>query len=404
MAVKLTEKQIKDGWQIVKFGEIAKEVKKTTKTPLEDGLEFYIGLEHLDPQSLRITRKGIIAEDNPSFTRRFTAGQILFGKRRAYQKKAAITDFDGICSGDIIVIEEIPGKIISGLLPFIVQSDAFFDWAVQTSSGSLSPRTKWKSLAEFEFPLPPIERQKEILEVLEKVEEAEQKTFELIHSSEKLFKSLNVNQVNQNYPEIDLGKVCTFLKGKNLAKKDIVLNGSTSCILYGELFTIYSEKIETIKSATNKTKSLVFSKENDVLMPTSDVTPTGLATASCIMQSGVALGGDVLIIRSIKPKTINGIYLSYFIKANKEKIMRIVSGTTVYHLYANDLKKLKVKLPSFERQCEIVDILNTAKENTDALKTHLTKYLNLKNLLFNDFLQCSENKDFYKTNFIRKKN
>src|SRR5438105_3682886 len=102
MAIELSEKQIKDGWQIVKFGEIAKEVKSTTKDPFKEGLELYVGLEHLDPQSLRIARKGIIAEDNPSFTRRFSTGQILFGKRRCYQKKAAVADFEGICSGDII--------------------------------------------------------------------------------------------------------------------------------------------------------------------------------------------------------------------------------------------------------------------------------------------------------------
>jgi type I restriction enzyme S subunit len=171
MAIELSEKQINDGWQIVKFGEIAKNISKRVE-PSETDLEVYVGLEHLDPQSLRIARKGIIAEDNPSFTRRFSAGQILFGKRRCYQKKAAVADFEGICSGDIIVMDAIPKKIIPGLLPFIIQSDAFFDWAEKTSSGSLSPRTKWKSLAEFEFPLPPIERQKEILEVLEKVEYA----------------------------------------------------------------------------------------------------------------------------------------------------------------------------------------------------------------------------------------
>lgn len=170
MVIKLSEKQIKDGWQLVKFGQIAKEVKSTTKDPFKEGLELYVGLDHLDPQSLRIARKGIIAEDNPSFTRRFSTGQILFGKRRCYQKKAAVADFEGICSGDIIVMDAIPKKIIPGLLPFIIQSDAFFEWAEKTSSGSLSPRTKWKSLAEYELLLPPIDRQKEILEVLEKIE------------------------------------------------------------------------------------------------------------------------------------------------------------------------------------------------------------------------------------------
>ena len=170
-SLSLSPSSLKKGWQVVKFGGIAREVKSTTKTAIEDGLEFYVGLEHLDPQSLRIQRKGVIAEDNPSFTRRFKAGHILFGKRRCYQKKAAVADFEGICSGDIIVMEAVPGKIIPELLPFIVQSDMFFNWAERTSSGSLSPRTKCKSLAEFEFPLPPLKRQKEILEVLLKVEE-----------------------------------------------------------------------------------------------------------------------------------------------------------------------------------------------------------------------------------------
>ena len=170
LSLNLSPSALRKGWQVVKFGEIAREVKSTTKSAIEDGLEFYVGLEHLDPQSLRIQRKGVIAEDSPSFTRRFKAGQILFGKRRCYQKKAAVADFEGICSGDIIVMEAVSGKIIPELLPFIVQSGMFFEWAERTSSGSLSPRTKWKSLAEFEFPLPPLERQKEILEVLEKVE------------------------------------------------------------------------------------------------------------------------------------------------------------------------------------------------------------------------------------------
>ncbi len=208
MAIELSEKQIKDGWQIVKFGEIAKEVKSTTKDPAEDGLEFYVGLEHLDPQSLRIARKGIIAEDNPSFTRRFSAGQILFGKRRCYQKKAAVADFEGICSGDIIVMDAIPKKIIPGLLPFIIQSDAFFDWAEKTSSGSLSPRTKWKSLAEFEFPLPPIERQKEILEVLEKLEEVDKKTKESIDSLNILLENTIVDQFNREKGSVLLGDLC----------------------------------------------------------------------------------------------------------------------------------------------------------------------------------------------------
>ncbi|MGR6861584.1 restriction endonuclease subunit S [Aliivibrio salmonicida] len=139
--------------QTVKFGDICKEVKLSTKDPIADGYERYIGLEHLDSGSLKIKRWGMIAEDSPSFTRVFKKGQILFGKRRPYLKKAAIAEFDGICSGDIIVLESTKVFIDPELVPYFIQSDLMWDWAVKTSSGSLSPRTKFKLLADLDLPL-----------------------------------------------------------------------------------------------------------------------------------------------------------------------------------------------------------------------------------------------------------
>ncbi|HAW7152735.1 restriction endonuclease subunit S [Escherichia coli] len=137
----------------VKFGDICREVKLNTKDPIADGYERYIGLEHLDSGSLKIKRWGLIREDNPSFTRVFKKGHILFGKRRPYLKKAAIAEFDGICSGDIIVMESTHNFISEKLLPYIIQSELMWNWAIKTSSGSLSPRTKFKLLADLDVPL-----------------------------------------------------------------------------------------------------------------------------------------------------------------------------------------------------------------------------------------------------------
>ena len=98
-----------------------------------------------------------------TFTKRFTKGDVLFGKRRAYLKKVAVADFDGICSGDILVIRAKPKKILQGLLPFYISSDVFIQHAVSTSAGSLSPRTKWKDLAELEVSVPDLKTQETIL-------------------------------------------------------------------------------------------------------------------------------------------------------------------------------------------------------------------------------------------------
>lgn len=140
-----------EGSEIIKFGEIAREVKKTSKNPIADGYELYVGLEHLDSESLTIKRWGSLSEDRPSFTKVFKKGQILFGRRRAYLRKAAIAHFDGICSGDIIVIDAREDNDYKEILPYIIQSGKFWKWAVKNSAGGLSPRTKFKSLAEFSF-------------------------------------------------------------------------------------------------------------------------------------------------------------------------------------------------------------------------------------------------------------
>jgi type I restriction enzyme, S subunit len=151
---------MKPGWRRVKFGDVVRLNKETSKDPLADGLDRYVGLEHIEPGDLRIRSWGDIA-DGTTFTNRFRPGQVLFGKRRAYQRKVAVADFGGVCSGDIYVFEpKDPGVLLPELLPFICQTDAFFDYAVGTSAGSLSPRTNWKSLAEYEFALPPLEQQR----------------------------------------------------------------------------------------------------------------------------------------------------------------------------------------------------------------------------------------------------
>ncbi len=155
--------------QTVKFGDICREVKLTTKDPIADGYERYIGLEHLDSGSLKIKRWGMITEDNPSFTRVFKKGHILLGKRRPYLKKAAIAEFDGICSGDIIVMEPKPSLSVPELLPFLIQSEVFWNWAIKTSSGSLSPRTKFASLSKCELNIPTeFKKQKSLLSLLVK--------------------------------------------------------------------------------------------------------------------------------------------------------------------------------------------------------------------------------------------
>ena len=158
-------------WQRVRFGDLVENINETEHNPAATGLERFIGLEHLEPGSLHIRAWGNVA-DGTTFTRRCSPGQVLFGKRRAYQRKVALAEFDAVASGDIYVLAPKNDRLLPELLPFLCLSERFFQHAVGTSAGSLSPRTNWSSLASFEFDLPPVDQQGRIAEILWAVDEA----------------------------------------------------------------------------------------------------------------------------------------------------------------------------------------------------------------------------------------
>jgi len=164
----------KKNWKPVAFGDMCKNLNVSEREPLENGIDRYVGLEHIETENLHIKSWGNVA-DGTTFTKRFSKGQVLFGKRRPYLRKAAVADFDGICSGDILVFEANEKTIDPNLLPFIVSSDGFFEYAIQTSAGSLSPRTKFQDLEKLEFFLPPKDQQAKLAELLWTADEVVQK-------------------------------------------------------------------------------------------------------------------------------------------------------------------------------------------------------------------------------------
>jgi type I restriction enzyme S subunit len=164
----MTIDKLPNGWTCVKFGDVVRNCNENSRDLESEGVERVVGLDHLDPGSLRLVRWDELAElpDGTTFTRKFRPRQVLFGKRRAYQRKVAVPDFAGVCSGDILVFEPADERMLTDFLPYVVQSDGFFNHALGTSAGSLSPRTKWSELAKYEFALPPINEQQRIVEVL----------------------------------------------------------------------------------------------------------------------------------------------------------------------------------------------------------------------------------------------
>lgn len=168
----------------VKLGDVAHECRLTwsggqTDIPI-------VGLEHLVPGEIELSSWDSNIEH--TFSKKFLKGQVLLGRRRVYLKKAVVAPCDGICSGDITVIEST-GGILPELLPFVIQNDRFFDYAMQGSAGSLSPRVKWEHLKNYEFPLPPLTEQKVLADKLWAAYRLKQSYKKLLAATEEMVKS-----------------------------------------------------------------------------------------------------------------------------------------------------------------------------------------------------------------------
>ena len=177
------------------------------------------------------------------------------------------------------------------------------------------------------------------------------------------------------WPQQALGGIAVILKGKGISKADLDPNGTQACIRYGELYTRYGETITVVVSRTKVPASELFlSKADDVIIPSSGETKIDIAKASCVLEGGIALGGDLNIIRS----KLNGTFLSYYLNGPKRRdIAKVAQGDTVVHLYPHQLEALHIAVPSPAEQQKIAECLSSVDEliaaqarKVDALKTH----------------------------------
>ncbi|MDC7997028.1 restriction endonuclease subunit S [Gilvibacter sediminis] len=211
----------KTDWTLVKFGDVIYEPKESCKNPLAEGVEHVVGLEHIESENIHLKNSAGI-EETTTFTKKFTKGDVLFGRRRAYLKKAAQAEFSGICSGDITVLRA-NDDLMPELLPFIVQNEKFFDYAIKHSAGGLSPRVKFKDLANYEFLLPPKDQQAKIAELLWAMDEVVEKELYLLNKLDNAYFNLVDNlfsKKNIEWEFIKLGKISSINSNSLNSKTD----------------------------------------------------------------------------------------------------------------------------------------------------------------------------------------
>ena len=372
----------------VTLGEVACEIRESCK---EKENMPVVALEHLVPEEVRLTNWSTSGDN--TFSKAFHKGQVLFGRRRAYLKKAALAPFDGICSGDITVIEAKPDRLAPELLPFIIQNDAFFDFAVGKSAGSLSPRVKWEHLKNFEFSLPPLAQQRKLAQVLWSMDALKQAYRRLMDKTDELVKSQFVEMFgdvvsnNKHWPMKQFDTITSSRLGK-------MLDGKRQTGLHKYPY-LANCNVQWFHFELNDLKEMDFNEEEQVEFELED--------GDLMVCEGGEIGRCAVWHNSIQPcyyqKAIHRVrcdfrlvlpdYLAWWFKLNCEQnSFESIAGAkaTIAHLPGEKLKKLMVMLPPVELQHQFVTLISQLDKSKFALQKSLDELRALSSKLVKEHL------------------
>ena len=347
------------------FEEIA--VNNTDKKkPTEEDRFTYIGLEHLDPGCLNVTRFGSdIAPKGEKLIMK--KGDVLFGKRRAYQKKVAIAPFDGVFSAHGMVLRPKEDVIDKDFFPLFISSDYFLDAAIKISVGSLSPTINWSDLKVLEFELPCLNEQRKLAKALWAVNDTVEAYKRLLQKTDELVKARFVEMFGDVFTEetpwekvpFDVAVTDATRHGTKIQKADYLPTGS---------FPIYDQGQEYIAGYWNDTEGLykkvpaiIFGDHTRILK---------------YADQPFFLGADGVKLLKVKRKDLDYIFLLHELRTANIPNMG-------YNRHFKLLKKLLISIPPIELQKQFAAFVR----QTDQSKSELERAMADLNAIYKKIME-----------------
>ena len=363
-----------------KFNDIA--INSTLKKkPVEDDKYHYIGLEHLNSGSLQVTRYG--SEVAPKGEKLIMKkGDVLFGKRRAYQKKVGIAPFDGIFSAHGMVLRPKEDVVDKDFFPLFINSDYFLDAAIKISVGSLSPTINWGDLKELEFELPGLEEQRKLAKILWAAEETKQayknllqKTDDLVKAKfEKMFGS-EKNPQNDT-PYLNLGNIASYINGCAFKPQDWQDHGLP--IIRIQNLTGTSHDYNYFSGAYPKQAGV---KNGDILI-----------SWSASLGIYVWRGPDAILNQHIfkvvfDKKIINEDFFVYAVSQKLKELISKTHGSTMKHIVKKEFDSIKIAYPLIDFQNEFANFAQQAEQSKQQLQKSLDSLNDIMRALINENLK-----------------
>ena len=317
-------------------------------------LEYYIGGEHFDSGEIRITKKGVIKGSTigPAFHMRFQPRDVLLMSRNPHLKKAGVVDFEGICSDVSYVCRTKNEQIlIQDFLPFIFQTNSFWDFAEANKKGSTNFFLNWSDFEKYEFELPSIEKQKMLADLLWSIIDVKYSYKKLYTKSNELIQSRFIEMFEgKDYPQKRLSDVCNKITD-GTHKTPIYLNEgvvfiSAKNIIDGKL------NFEDIKYISEEEYQGIQKRcqieKGDVLL-----TKSGSLGMTAIVETDEPLGlFESLAVLKYNRSLLKGIFLCTQMQSDaiQTQLMSNIKGVAVKHLHLNVISSTKVIVPPLDVQ------------------------------------------------------
>lgn len=336
------------------------------KKPVESDKEHYLGLEHLDSGTFKVSRFG--SEVAPIGDKLIMKkGDVLFGKRRAYQKKVAIAPFDGIFSAHGMVLRPKEDVIDKNFFPLFIASDYFLDAAIKISVGSLSPTINWRDLKELKFNLPELDEQKKLAEVLWQIVDTMESYKKLLAKTDEMVKA-KFNELFENNNSHSNRKsvktVCELINGSAFKPNEWTISG---------LPIVRIQNLNDEKASYNFYDGEIDNKyliNNGQLLFAWSGTP-GTSFGAFIWNKGKAILNQHIF--KVLPKIeINIEYLKIaFDMQLNEIIKKAHGGVGLRHITKNELEKIELVIPSINEQNSFAAFVQKSEESKAAIQASL---------------------------------
>jgi len=362
-------KNLKPGWKVWRFDQMATNVNVRIDNPSESGMEHYVGLEHLDADSLKIRRWGT-PDDVEATKLMFKQGDIIFGRRRAYQRKLGVAEFDGICSAHAMVLRAKPDVVLPEFLPFFMQGDLFMNRALEISVGSLSPTINWKTMAAQDFTLPPMAEQKRLVELIGSIAALEEELRTAEREADQLQKAAMQDLLDADlngWPTKPIGQVLKVTTGGTPSRNNATFwNGDIPWVKTGEVnYYVIDSTEERISAEGLKGSAAKLCPPNSVLVALYGQGPT----RGRVGMLGIEAAVNQACAAIYPNPDFDPWFVYYYLSGKYQSLRAMAQGAAQPNLNLAMIKGFVIPTPTLEEQKAAVSSIDAvAKAKAEILQ------------------------------------